>query len=83
MNKGSLSRTRGSTYTHTALAMTRQAEWDGKGNPQTEPRTAEAVKCLLMSAAELGSRAQIPAVPLGGTALLLLNPSMDFYQLIS
>lgn len=36
-----------------------------------------------MSAAELGNRAQIPAVPLGGTALLLLNPSMDFYQLIS
>ena len=59
--------------------MTRQdRQWEGERKPETGPKTAEAVRCPHMSVAEPGSRAQIPAVPPDGTALLILNPAMDF-----
>lgn len=81
MDSGSLSRARAST--HTPLGMTRQDRMGWGKEPTNTTQTAEASKCPLMSAAELGNRTQSPAVPLGGTALLLLNPSIGFHQLIS
>lgn len=59
--------------------MTRQdRRWEGEKKPQTGPGTAEAVRCPRMPVAEPGCWAQIPAVPPAGTAILILNPAMDF-----